>query len=75
VGTRDTSVAIAAVLAAGGAQPQHIVRMTWYVRDLDEYRAALAELGTIYREVMGRHYAAMRALPRRRVNYRFFFFA
>ena len=36
-----------------------IVRMTWYVRDLAEYRAALAELGGIYRTVMGRHYPAM----------------
>ena len=50
---------IAAVLAAGGARPQHIVRMTWYVLDLDEYRAALAELGAIYLAVMGRHYSAM----------------
>ena len=33
--------------------------MTWYVLDLDEYRASLAELGTIWREVMGRHYPAM----------------
>ena len=33
--------------------------MTWYVLDLDESRAALDELGAIYREVMGRHYPAM----------------
>jgi enamine deaminase RidA (YjgF/YER057c/UK114 family) len=33
--------------------------MTWYVLDLDEYRASLAELGAIWREVMGRHYPAM----------------
>jgi enamine deaminase RidA (YjgF/YER057c/UK114 family) len=50
---------IAAVLAEGGGRPKHIVRMTWYVLDLDEYRAALAELGAIYSEVMGRHYPAM----------------
>ena len=56
---RQTLKNIAAVLAVGGARPQHIVRMTWYVLDLDEYRAALAELGAIYREVMGRHYPAM----------------
>ena len=56
---RQTLKNIAAVLAEGGARPAHIMRMTWYVRDLDEYRAALAELGTIWREVMGRHYPAM----------------
>ncbi len=50
---------IAAVLAAGGARPEHIVRMTWYVLDLDEYRAARAELGAVWRAVMGRHYPAM----------------
>jgi enamine deaminase RidA (YjgF/YER057c/UK114 family) len=33
--------------------------MTWYVRDIDEYRATLAELGAICREAMGRHYPAM----------------
>jgi enamine deaminase RidA (YjgF/YER057c/UK114 family) len=56
---RQTLKNIAAVLAAGGARPEHIVRMTWYVLDLDEYRAALADLGAIYRAVMGRHYPAM----------------
>ena len=33
--------------------------MTWYVLDLGEYRAALSELGAIWRECMGRHYPAM----------------
>src|SRR5262245_8489573 len=28
---------VAAVLAEGGARPQHIGRMTWYVLDMDEY--------------------------------------
>ena len=45
---------IVAVLAEGGARPEHIVRMTWYVRDMDEYLAARKELGAAYREVMGR---------------------
>ena len=31
---------IAAVLAEGGARPEHIVRLTWYVLDMDEYLAA-----------------------------------
>ena len=50
---------IAAVLAEAGAAPEHIVRLTWYVRDMDEYLAALPALGAAYREVMGRHFPAM----------------
>jgi len=48
-----------AVLAEAGAGPQHIVRMTWFVVDLDDYRTALKDLGPIYRELMGKHYPAM----------------
>jgi enamine deaminase RidA (YjgF/YER057c/UK114 family) len=48
-----------AILAEGGAGPEHIVRMTWYVVGLDEYRAALPQIGALWREVMGRHYPAM----------------
>ena len=50
---------IAAVLAEAGAAPHHIVRLTWYVRDMDEYLADLPALGAAYREVMGRHFPAM----------------
>jgi enamine deaminase RidA (YjgF/YER057c/UK114 family) len=50
---------IAAVLAEAGAEPQHIVRLTWYVVDMDEYLGALPALGAAYREVMGRHFPAM----------------
>jgi enamine deaminase RidA (YjgF/YER057c/UK114 family) len=50
---------IAAVLAEAGATPQHIVRLTWYVRDIDEYLGDLDALGAAYREVMGRHFPAM----------------
>ena len=50
---------IAAVLAEAHASPQHIVRLTWYVRDMDEYLAELPALGAAYREVMGRHFPAM----------------
>ncbi len=57
--TRQTLKNIAAVLAAGGARPEHIVRMTWYVTDIEEYRSSLAQVGEAYREVMGRHYPAM----------------
>lgn len=50
---------IVAVLKEGGAGPEHIVRMTWYVTDMDAYRSSLPELGKVYRAVMGRNYSAM----------------
>jgi enamine deaminase RidA (YjgF/YER057c/UK114 family) len=50
---------IVAVLAEGGAAPAHIVRMTWYVRDMDEYLKARPALANIWRDVMGDHYPAM----------------
>jgi enamine deaminase RidA (YjgF/YER057c/UK114 family) len=50
---------IRAILAEGGAEPRHIVRLTWYVVDLDEYAASLKDLGRAYREVIGPHYPAM----------------
>ena len=48
-----------AILAEDGAGPEHIVRMTWYVTDLEAYRGALAEIGAHYRELIGRNYPAM----------------
>jgi enamine deaminase RidA (YjgF/YER057c/UK114 family) len=50
---------IAAVLTEAGATPAHIVRLTWFVRDMDEYLAELPALGEAYRAVMGRHFPAM----------------
>lgn len=57
--TRQTLQNIAAVLKAGGAGPEHMVRMTWYVVDRVEYVARLKELGVVYREVMGKNFPAM----------------
>ena len=50
---------IVAVLAEGGAGPEHIVRLTWYVTDKQEYLARLKELGRLYREIIGKHFPAM----------------
>lgn len=50
---------IVAVLAEGGAGPEHVARMTWYVVDKREYLAAERDIGRAYREVMGRNYPAM----------------
>ena len=57
--TRQTLLNVAAVLKAGGAQPAHIVRMTWYVVNRAEYLASLKALGSVYREVMGSNFPAM----------------
>ena len=57
--TRQALLNVRAVLEAGLAGPEHMVRMTWYIVDRDEYNARLRELGTVYREVMGRHFPAM----------------
>jgi enamine deaminase RidA (YjgF/YER057c/UK114 family) len=53
---------IVAVLKEGGAGPEHIARMTWYVCDKQEYLAALQDIGRHYRETIGRHYPAMTAI-------------
>jgi len=50
---------IAAILAEGGAKPEHLVRLTWYVVDMEEYLGDLKTLGRIYREIFGPHYPAM----------------
>ena len=50
---------IAAVLREAGAGPEHMVRMTWYITDRDEYNSRLRELGPVYREAVGRNFPAM----------------
>jgi enamine deaminase RidA (YjgF/YER057c/UK114 family) len=57
--TRQTLLNVRAVLEAGGAGPEHLVRLTWYVVDRNEYNARLKELGVVYREVLGKHFPAM----------------
>ncbi len=57
--TDQTLRNVAAVLREAGAAPEHMVRMTWYIVDRVEYHARLAELGAVYREVMGRNFPAM----------------
>ena len=57
--TRQTLLNVRAVLEAGGAGPEHLVRLTWYVVDRTEYNARLKELGAVYREVLGKNFPAM----------------
>ena len=56
---RQTIRNILDVLAEAKGKPEHIVRLTWYVLDRDEYLASLKEVGAAYRELMGRHYPTM----------------
>ena len=53
---------IVEVLREGGARPEHIVRMTWYVTDKREYVAAYPEIGRHFRELIGSFNAAMTAV-------------
>ena len=50
---------VLAVLQAAEAGPQHMVRMTWYITDRQEYLDRLGELGQAYRRVMGKNFPAM----------------
>ena len=56
---RQAFANIRAVLAEGEAEPHHLVRLTWYVVDVEEYLAAGKEVGAAYREIFGKHFPAM----------------
>jgi enamine deaminase RidA (YjgF/YER057c/UK114 family) len=56
---RQTLENVRAILKEGGGEPHHLVRLTWYVLDIDEYLGSLKDLGRAYREVLGTHYPAM----------------
>jgi len=47
------------VLKEGGAGPEHVVRMTWYVKGLDEYRENLSDIGSAWRDLMGKNFPTM----------------
>ena len=51
-----------ALLEAAQAKPEHLVRMTWYLTDKQQYLARLKELGQVYQDVIGKHYPAMTAV-------------
>jgi enamine deaminase RidA (YjgF/YER057c/UK114 family) len=48
-----------AILKEAGAGPEHVVRMTWYVVDRDEYLRELPAIGAAYKELFGRNFPAM----------------
>ena len=50
---------IVEILAEAGALPEHLVRLTWYITDKREYLGHSAEIGEVYRRIIGRHFPAM----------------
>jgi len=56
---RQTLVNTLAIMAEADARPEHMVRMTWYITDRQEYLARLPEFGAVYRSLMGKNYPAM----------------
>jgi enamine deaminase RidA (YjgF/YER057c/UK114 family) len=47
------------VLNEAGAGPEHVVRMTWYVKGIDEYRENLSGIGNAWRSIMGKNFPTM----------------
>lgn len=56
---RETLRNIVRVLREGGAEPRHLVRLTWFVRSREAYYRELRAIGAAYREVIGKHFPAM----------------
>jgi enamine deaminase RidA (YjgF/YER057c/UK114 family) len=60
--TRQALANVVALVAEAGGGPEHIVRLTWFVLDKNEYLSSLCELGAAYRSLMGKHFPAMTLL-------------
>ncbi len=56
---RQTLENVVKVVEAAGGRAEHIGRLTWYVTDMECYRASLKDLGPAYRSVLGRHFPSM----------------
>ena len=56
---RQTFANIVEIVRAAGGGPEHIVSMTWYMTDIEDYSARLKDIGAAYRETIGRHFPAM----------------
>jgi enamine deaminase RidA (YjgF/YER057c/UK114 family) len=59
---RQALANVLTLLRTAGAAPEHLVRMTWYVTDRQEYLRRSKELGAAYREILGPVYPAMTAV-------------
>lgn len=60
--TRQALRNIATILAEDGARPEHLVRLTWFIINRQDYLNQAKPLGEVYREVLGAHYPAMSAV-------------
>lgn len=56
---KQTLENILAILNEGGARAENLVRLTWYVVDMEEYMSNLKAIGRVYRDVFGSHYPTM----------------
>ncbi|MEQ8248747.1 MAG: RidA family protein [Alphaproteobacteria bacterium] len=56
---RQALLNIRAVLATAGVGPETLVRLTWYVTDIADYRSRVADVGAVYREVLGKIFPVM----------------
>lgn len=56
---KQTLENILAILNEGGAGAEHLVRLTWYVVDMNDYVSNLKAIGRAYRDVFGSHYPTM----------------
>jgi enamine deaminase RidA (YjgF/YER057c/UK114 family) len=50
---------IATLLAEAGAESTDIVRLTWFVTDMDQYRQQTRSIGQAYRRIMNKHFPTM----------------
>lgn len=50
---------VLAVVRAAGGGPENIARLAIYVTDKKEYLSRLRDVGTAYRQLMGKHFPAM----------------
>lgn len=56
---RQALLNIVAILAEGGAEPQHIVRITCFVTSKRDYLANSPQIGAIWREILGKFFPCM----------------
>ena len=56
---RQAFLNIRTLLAEASAGPEHLVRLTWFIADVEDYRANLRKIGAAYREVFGKVFPVM----------------
>ena len=57
--TKQALLNIRSILFEAGAEPENLVRLTWYVVDKKEYLENLKAIGEAYRQVFSTHFPAM----------------